>query len=963
MDTISATETRPYDDFTRRHIGLSPTDAAEMLAELGYESIDDFIAQVVPTAIRTEGKTGEKGHTEEQAISRLEELASKNQVYRSYIGAGYYGCHTPQVILRNVLQNPAWYTAYTPYQPEISQGRLEALAVFQMMVADLTGFEIANASLLDEATAAAEAMTLCMRASKSKSNTFFVANDVHVQTLTVLKTRAESIDVELVVGDPSTDLEEVDCFGALLQYPGSSGDVVDYHDAIETLHGKGAMVVMAADLLSLTLLKAPGELGADVAIGSSQRFGVPLFYGGPHAAFIATNQKYKRSLPGRLIGVSVDCHGKPAYRMALQTREQHIRREKATSNICTAQALLAITSGFYAVYHGPEGLRQIAQRVHTYTTHVAHELKRLGYSVANREWFDTLTIETADRTGAIHEAAKDLGINLRHVSNDRIGLSLDETVTAADVDDILRCFAEDPEQLDSCSDYNGETLLAFNDDLQRESDYLKHPVFHSYQTETEFQRYVRRLSDKDLALDRTMIPLGSCTMKLNSATEMLSVTWPEFANIHPHAPAEQTQGYSELIQELEQMLCRATGYDAVSLQPNAGSQGEYAGLLAIKAYHDSRGESQRDVCLIPDSAHGTNPASAIMAGMKIKVVPCDEEGNVDFQELQKKVVEYSKELAALMITYPSTHGVFEEQISEICAIVHEHGGQVYIDGANLNAQVGLCKPGEYGGDVSHLNLHKTFCIPHGGGGPGVGPVAVREHLADFLPGNPLDADETDGKVGPISAAPCGSAGILPISWAYIYMMGDLGLRQATEAAILSANYVARRLAPHYATLYTGENGLVAHECIIDLRPLQEATGVDVSDVAKRLVDYGFHAPTMSFPVPGTFMIEPTESESKQELDRFCDAMIQIRDEIQAVEDGLWEVEDNPLVNAPHTAVSLICADWNHCYSQQVAAYPTLRQEEDKYWVPVGRIDQAYGDRNLFCSCYVPKQEELKPVER
>ena len=948
-------------DFSRRHIGLSENATAEMLQELGYETIEDFISQVIPSQIRTPATNAQPAHSEQQALTRLRQIADQNQVFRSYIGSGYYGCHTPTVILRNVLQNPAWYTAYTPYQPEISQGRLEALVVYQMMVSDLTGFEIANASLLDEATAAAEAMSLCYRVSKTESSTFFVSRDVHAQTLAVLQTRAESIGIELVVGNHETDLAGLECFGALFQYPGSSGEIHDFRDAIDALHRQGALAVMAVDLLSLTLLTPPAELGADIAIGSSQRFGVPLFCGGPHAAFFATKPEYKRSIPGRLIGLSVDCHDQPAYRMALQTREQHIRRERATSNICTAQALLAIAAAFYAVYHGPQGLREIANRVHGLTTLLVRELNRLGFAVANSQWFDTLTIDTGDRTTAIHEAAKSQRINLRFISDSQIGVSLDETVSHEDLLAILNCFALGSQPIEPLAEGELADLSPIPTDLQRDSEYLQHSVFHSYHTETEMLRYLRRLADKDLALDRTMIPLGSCTMKLNSTTEMIPVTWPEFADIHPHAPAEQTQGYAELIKELEQMLCRATGYDKISLQPNAGSQGEYAGLLAIKAYHDSRGQSQRNVCLIPESAHGTNPASAIMAGMKIKPLACDAAGNIDLQDLQAKVEQHSNDLAALMITYPSTHGVFEDHITQVCAIVHEHGGQVYIDGANLNAQVGLCNPGEYGGDVSHLNLHKTFCIPHGGGGPGVGPVAVKQHLAEFLPGNPLNSNNQHSAVGPVSAAPWGSAGILPISWAYIYMMGDAGLRQATEAAILSANYVAQRLAPHYPILYTGANGHVAHECIVDLRPLKETSGIEASDIAKRLIDYGFHAPTMSFPVPGTFMVEPTESESKQELDRFCAAMIQIREEIQAVEDGLWSREDNPLVNAPHTSVSLICDEWNHCYSPRTAAFPMRGQEQHKYWVPVGRINQAHGDRNLICTCHTPELAELEEV--
>jgi len=962
MPTLSTKDLENCDEFLRRHIGPQAVDQKEMLATLGYDSVDALMNHVIPDSIRIEKHDPNPSHTEAEAIARLQELAQKNRVFKSYIGTGYYNCHTPAVILRNVLENPAWYTAYTPYQPEISQGRLEALMNYQMVVSDLTGLEIANASLLDEATAAAEAMTLCLRVCKNDSSTFFVSRDAHPQTIAVLKTRAEPLGVEIIVGDHATDLDSLDCFGALFQYPGTSGEICDFEAAIDTVHQQQGLAVLAADLLSLTLLKSPGEMGADVAIGSTQRFGVPLFYGGPHAAYLSTTDKHKRAIPGRLIGLSIDRHGDTAYRMALQTREQHIRRDKATSNICTAQALLAITAGLYATYHGPDGLRRIATRVHRFTSILATGLNQLGFAIVNQRWFDTLTVATGKATAPIHEAANGQQINFRSLDETHLGISLDETTTRSDVVQILKCFAggqSTPQSTAQFEDLDAAVIAKLDSAVTRQSDYLQHPVFHRYRTETEMLRYLRKLADKDLALDRTMIPLGSCTMKLNATTEMLPISWPEFADIHPHAPANQAEGYAELIQELESMLCEATGYDAVSLQPNAGSQGEYAGLLAIRAYHASRGESHRDVCLIPESAHGTNPASAKMASMQIVVVRCDQEGNVDLADLQDKAQKHRQNLAAMMITYPSTHGVFEDKVVQLCEIIHEHGGQVYIDGANLNAQVGLCQPGKYGGDVSHLNLHKTFCIPHGGGGPGVGPVAVRSHLAPFLPGNPLCEDPTSESVGPVSAAPWGSAGILPISWAYIYMMGDTGLRQASEVAILNANYIATRLAPHYPVLYSGDHGRVAHECILDVRPLHDTAGITVDDIAKRLIDYGFHAPTMSFPVPGTLMIEPTESESKAELDRFCDAMIQIREEIQSVEDNLWDRQDNPLSNAPHTAIEVTADNWEHCYSRQVAAYPTPTLKENKYWVPIGRTDHAYGDRNLICSCPTPKQYELE----
>ncbi|MBU3740008.1 MAG: aminomethyl-transferring glycine dehydrogenase, partial [Rhodoferax sp.] len=857
---------------------------------------------------------------------------------------GYYGTHTPHVVLRNVLENPAWYTAYTPYQPEISQGRLEALLNFQTMITDLTGMEIANASLLDEATAAAEAMAFCQRLSKNPSKAFFVSGDCHPQTLEVIRTRAEPLGVQVIVGNPATDLADSDVFGVLLQYPASTGGLSDPSALIAAAHARKALVVVAADLLSLTLLKPPGELGADVAIGTTQRFGVPLGFGGPHAAYFATLDAHKRVMPGRIVGVSIDSHGKRALRLAMQTREQHIRREKATSNICTAQVLLAVMASLYACYHGPKGLTRIAHRVHRLTAILAAGLRQLGLDLSDDAFFDTLAVRVSDAE-AIHAAARAREMNLRAIDAVRVGISLDETSTPADVRALWSVFAQgaaipDFDVLDRA------TADALPADLRRSSVFLSHPVFSRYQSETQMLRYLRQLSDKDLALDRTMIPLGSCTMKLNATTEMMPVTWPEFGNLHPFAPADQAQGYAQLTAELESMLCACTGYDAVSLQPNAGSQGEYAGLLAIRAYHASRGESHRHVCLIPSSAHGTNPATAHMAGMSVVVVACDDKGNVDVADLRAKADLHADQLAAIMITYPSTHGVFETAIREIADIVHQRGGQVYIDGANMNAMVGLCSPGKFGGDVSHLNLHKTFCIPHGGGGPGVGPIGVKAHLAPFLPGH---ASGGLKGIGAVSAAPYGSASILPITWSYITLMGRDGLRQASAMAILNANYIAHRLAPHYPVLYRGENGLVAHECIIDLRPIKDATGISVDDVAKRLIDFGFHAPTMSFPVPGTLMIEPTESESQDELDRFCDAMIAIREEIAKVASGAFDLKDNPLTNAPHTAEHL-AGDWKHPYSREQAVYPLASLRANKYWSPVARVDNVYGDRNLVCAC-------------
>ncbi|AIY41772.1 Glycine dehydrogenase [decarboxylating] (glycine cleavage system P protein) [Collimonas arenae] len=932
-------------DFIERHIGPDHTQQKAMLTMLGFDSIEALINKVVPSAILERNRLALGApRSEAETLAALRQIASKNQLFKSHIGMGYYNCHTPTVILRNLLENPAWYTAYTPYQPEISQGRLEALLNFQTMITDLTGMEIANASLLDEATAAAEAMTFCQRLSKSKSNIFFVSQDCYPQTIDVLRTRAAPIGVEVVVGDHNKDLERLDCFGVLLQYPTLSGEIHDYADTVRVAHGKQALVVVAADLLALTLLTPPGEFGADVVIGSAQRFGVPLGYGGPHAAYFATLDTHKRVMPGRLVGVSIDSRGEPAYRLAMQTREQHIRREKATSNVCTAQVLLANIASMYAVYHGPQGLKTIAQRVHRLTAILAEGLRQLGHAIPVASFFDTLTVHTGGHTQDVHAAARSQMINLRPIDDGNVGIALDETTTRADVEALWSIFAigKPLPAFDALEASAAEKIPAA---LERSSAYLTHPVFNSHHSETQMLRYLRALADKDLALDRSMIPLGSCTMKLNATTEMIPVTWPEFGSLHPFAPLNQALGYQQLVNDLEQMLCVCTGYDAVSLQPNAGSQGEYAGLLAIRAYHQSRGEGQRNICLIPSSAHGTNPATAHMAGMQVVVVQCDEQGNVNVGDLRAKADQHAGDLAALMITYPSTHGVFEEAIGEICEIVHAHGGQVYIDGANMNAMVGLCAPGKFGGDVSHLNLHKTFCIPHGGGGPGVGPIGVKSHLAPFLPGHRM----MESGIAPVSAAPWGSASILPITWAYITLMGAQGLQQASEIAILNANYIVHRLAPHYPILYTGSNGLVAHEGIIDLRPLKDKTGITVEDVAKRLIDYGFHAPTMSFPVAGTLMIEPTESESKEELDRFCDAMIAIREEIRAVENGDIKAEQTALRHAPHTAQDLT-DEWSREYSREQAVYPLKSLRKDKYWPPVGRIDNVYGDRNLVCSC-------------
>ncbi|HEY5876145.1 MAG TPA: aminomethyl-transferring glycine dehydrogenase [Ilumatobacteraceae bacterium] len=936
-----------HDEFVHRHIGPDEEDQATMLAVVGASSMEDLLDAVVPEDIRSREPLPLAGpRTEVEVLAELRELASHNRVMTSLIGMGYYATFTPPVIVRNVLENPAWYTAYTPYQPEISQGRLEALLNFQTMVADLTGMDLANASLLDEATAAAEAMAMAHRLAKGGRAAFFVDADTHPQTISVLATRAEPIGIELVIGSHA-QLDVERCFGALLSYPGSSGAVVDHRPVIDALHAAGAIAVVTTDLLACVLLASPGSLGADIVVGSAQRFGVPMGFGGPHAAFIAARERYARSLPGRLVGVSTDTEGRPALRLALQTREQHIRREKATSNICTAQVLLANIAGLYATYHGPSGLRRIAERVHRLTSILVAGVRAGGGSVVNSTWFDTIQVRAPGGADEVITNAAALGINLRRVSGDVIGVSLDETSTVDLVDRLLGLLGAGATTA-ATLDLDDDAAAGLPESLRRTGELLTHSVFNRYHSEHEMLRYLRRLADKDLALDRTMIPLGSCTMKLNATAEMMPITWPEFADIHPFAPTEQTEGYRTMIRQLERMLVVITGYDAVSLQPNAGSQGEFSGLLAIRAYHRSRGDDQRRVCLIPSSAHGTNAASAVMAGLLVTVVACDQHGNVDIADLQAKADAAGDRLAALMITYPSTHGVFEEAIREICAIVHDHGGQVYVDGANLNALVGLAQPGRFGADVSHLNLHKTFCIPHGGGGPGVGPVAVRAHLTPFLPGDPLAPIGTS-PVGAVSAAATGSASILPISWAYISLMGASGLREASANAILSANYIARMLDPHFPVLYTGARGYVAHECIIDLRPITRATGVTVDDVAKRLIDYGFHAPTMSFPVAGTLMIEPTESESKRELDRFCEAMIAIKAEIDLVASGEWAADDNPLRQAPHTAEDLIGA-WDRPYDRVLGAYPLAELRAAKYFAPVSRIDAAFGDRNLICSC-------------
>ena len=943
-------------DFLRRHVGPGDPQIAQMLEALGLDSLDDLVKKAVPAdIIDKEALDLPEPMTERETVSYLRTMAERNRVFISMIGMGYYGTVLPPVILRKVLENPGWYTAYTPYQAEISQGRLEVLLNFQQMVVDLTGMELANASLLDEATAAAEAMAMARRVSKSKSDAFFVSADCHPQTIAVVETRARSIGFEVIIGDPSAGFEGQHVFGLLVQHPGSSGEVRDLRGLIATAHEQGAVVTVASDLLSLILLTPPGEMGADIVVGSTQRFGVPMGYGGPHAAFFATRDAYKRFTPGRIIGVSIDSHGKPALRMALQTREQHIRREKATSNICTAQVLLAVIAALFAVFHGGDGLKLIAGRVHRMTQILAEGLRRLGFEVETQAFFDTLTVRVPGQAGRIAARARESRINLRVVDSDRLGISFDETTRRGNLETLWRVFATKADKLLNIEKIDAGIKECIPKELRRTSEFLTHPVFNLYHGETEMLRYVRWLAAKDLALDRTMIPLGSCTMKLNATTEMIPVTWRLFSAMHPFAPLDQAQGYQQLFEELEEMLCEVTGFDAVSLQPNAGSQGEYSGLLVIRKYHESRGEGHRDICLIPSSAHGTNPASAQMAGLRVIVVACDRSGNVDTEDLRAKAAEHADNLAALMITYPSTHGVFEEAVVEICRIIHDHGGQVYMDGANLNALLGIARPGKFGADVMHMNLHKTFCIPHGGGGPGMGPIGVRQHLAPFLPDHAVvdgvnPAAGPAGTIGQISAAPWGSASVLPISWAYIAMMGGRGLRRATEIAILNANYIARRLAPHYPVLYTGKNGMVAHECIIDLRQIKESCGITVEDVAKRLIDYGFHAPTMSFPVPDTLMIEPTESEAKRELDRFCDAMIAIRQEIAAIEAGKADPADNLLRNAPHTHHLLLEGDWTKPYSREQAFFPLPALREDKYWPPVGRIDNVYGDRHLVCTC-------------
>ncbi len=955
------TELENRDSFIQRHIGPDAAQTHAMLETLGVDSIAELIGKTVPENIRKTDTLALKSAVgEDQALAELKTIAAKNQIFKSYIGMGYHNTLVPKVIQRNVLENPGWYTAYTPYQPEIAQGRLEGLLNFQQMVLDLTGMEMANASMLDEGTAAAEAMAMCKRQlKKNKSSTFFVDSATHPQTIAVIQTRAEHFGFEIVVGDPQTDLAQLDCFGALLQYPATHGEIKDLSAVIDTIHAKGALATVAADILSLVLLKAPAEMGADVVVGSNQRFGVPMGFGGPHAAFFAFRDKYKRSAPGRIIGVSIDSRGRQSLRMAMQTREQHIRREKANSNICTSQVLLALMSVFYAIYHGPEGLKRIAGRIHRLTGILAEGLRVKGFELANQTYFDTLTVNAGAARDAIYQRARAARINLRPVGNGQLGVSLNETTTLEDVATLLDLFAG--EQTDSTpSDLNLNALdkrLAAQPDhgipaaLLRTDAVLTHPVFNSYHSETEMLRYLKRLESRDIALNHSMIPLGSCTMKLNASAEMIPITWPEFSNLHPFAPLTQAQGYLQLFEELQQMLQDCTGYDAVSLQPNAGSQGEYAGLIAIKKYFASKGEHDRDICLIPSSAHGTNPASAHMAGMKVVVVGCDSRGNVDLTDLRDKISRFGRQIACIMVTYPSTHGVFEEGITELCEMVHALGAQVYIDGANMNALVGVAEPGKFGGDVSHLNLHKTFCIPHGGGGPGMGPIGVGAHLKPFLPAHPVQpVPETDPANGTIAAAPWGSASILPISWMYIRMMGREGMKKATEYAILNANYMAKKLGEHYPILYKGSQGFVAHECLLDLRPLKEASGITEEDIAKRLNDFGFHAPTMSFPVAGTLMIEPTESESKAELDRFIEAMISIRKEIAMVASGEYPADNNPLHNAPHTQEDILAESWDRPYSREVAARPAAWLKEHKVWPSANRIDNVYGDRNLVCSC-------------
>ena len=955
QERLTLNELVDREAFVPRHIGPREDQMTDMLGQLSADSLGALIDRCVPDTIRMDDKLNlPPAKSEHETLSYLREMAGRNELFTSMIGMGYYGTYMPPVILRRVFENPGWYTAYTPYQAEASQGRLEALLNFQQVVMDLTGFDLANASLLDEATAAAEAMTMSRRVSKSKASGFFIDKDTHPQTIDVIKTRANALGIEIHVGDPFEDLAVDTVFGALVSYPGSSGEIRDFSAVAASLSAAKALTVVATDMLALTMLKPPADWGADVAIGSAQRFGVPMGYGGPHSAFFATHDAYKRTIPGRIIGVSVDTQGRRALRMALQTREQHIRRDKATSNICTSQALLAIIAGFYAVYHGPEGLARISERVHRLTSILAEGLRRLNVDVMTKGFFDTLTVRVPGQAARVHAKALERRINLRIVDADHVGISLDETTSPTEVETVWRCFSSKAGDMLSSVQIDCEVEDAIPDVLERITPYLTHPIFSHYHSETELLRYMRKLQSMDIALDRSMIPLGSCTMKLNAASEMIPLSWPEFAHMHPFAPLDQAQGYQQLFEELEEMLCEVTGFDAVSLQPNAGSQGEYAGLVAIRRFHDSRGDQKRKICLIPNSAHGTNPASAVLAGFNVVAVESDENGNVDVDDLKAKAKANAAELGAFMITYPSTHGVFEERIKEICQIVHDNGGQVYIDGANLNALVGIAKMSDIGGDVCHMNLHKTFCIPHGGGGPGVGPIGVRTHLGPFLPGhsvvdgvNPSAGDA--GQEGAVSAAPWGSAMILTISWAYITMMGGDGLTQATKVAILNANYVARRLKNYYPIVYTGMSGDVAHECIIDLRQIEERTGLGVEDVAKRLVDYGYHAPTMSWPVPNTLMIEPTESEDKEELDRFCDAMIAIRDEIAEVEDGVIQVEECVTRRAPHTARQL-SEKWDRPYDMEQAFFPLDFVKADKYWPVVGRIDNVAGDRSLQCAC-------------
>ncbi|MEP6019768.1 MAG: aminomethyl-transferring glycine dehydrogenase [Paracoccaceae bacterium] len=938
------TDYLPYDFANRRHIGPSPAEMEDMLTVLGVDSLDTLIDQTVPKAIRQEEPLEfGKAKSERELLHHMRGVASKNKVLTSLIGQGYHGTVTPPAIQRNILENPAWYTAYTPYQPEISQGRLEALLNFQTMVCDLTGLEVANASLLDEATACAEAMTMAQRVAKSKSKAFFVDQNCHPQNIALVQTRAAPLGIEVIIGDPSEmDAEAV--FGALFQYPGTHGHVRDFTDDIAALHAAKAIAIVSADPLSLTLLKEPGAMGADIAVGSTQRFGVPVGYGGPHAAYMSCRDAYKRAMPGRIVGVSVDSHGNRAYRLSLQTREQHIRREKATSNVCTAQALLAVMASFYAVFHGPKGLKAIAQRIHRKTARLAEGLKQGGFVVQPAAFFDTITVEVGPLQSAVMKSAVDEGINLRRVGETRIGITLDERTRPSTIEAVWRAFGITRQDKDYTPHYH------MPEKLVRETEFLNHPIFHMNRAETEMMRYMRRLADRDLALDRAMIPLGSCTMKLNSAAEMMPVSWREFSLLHPFCPADQAEGYAEMIGDLSDKLCKITGYDAISMQPNSGAQGEYAGLLTIAAFHRSRGQGERNVCLIPMSAHGTNPASAQMVGWTVVPVKSAENGDIDLDDFRAKAEKHSDSLAGCMITYPSTHGVFEETVKEVCQITHDQGGQVYIDGANMNAMVGLSRPGDLGGDVSHLNLHKTFCIPHGGGGPGMGPIGVKAHLQAHLPGHP----ELGGEQGPVSAAPFGSPSLLPISWAYCLMMGGAGLTQATRVAILNANYIAKRLEGAFDVLYRGGKGWVAHECIIDTRPFEDSAGVTVEDIAKRLIDCGFHAPTMSWPVAGTLMVEPTESETKAELDRFCDAMLAIRAEIADIEEGRVDANNNPLKNAPHTMEDLV-REWDRPYSREQGCFPPGAFRVDKYWPPVNRVDNAFGDRNLVCTC--PPMEE------